>query len=217
MSRELTLAQRIFARVMDAVSIRFMGHPLPFLREILRTHGFAGFRTISGTMQRVQQQCIERYGPIEANVLISAAAMWNGCKFCPRSHLWTANLYHFRDTGKLFPLDDAMAADLQKLTDGEALTHIKQRLTEGGFAKLAERIDRQYHLKAGDAQGTTEDDPHLLATIAAWDWMAECTVYVEEDQVFPADPIGRDADLMKRYQQARGRPLPSSSSSKPQA
>lgn len=203
MSRELTMAHRVFARVMDAVSIRFMGHPLPFLREILRTHGFAGFRTITGTMQRVAGQCVRHYGPVDANVLISTAAMWNGCRFCPRSHLWTANLYHFRDTGKLFPMDDASASELQKLTDEEALTQIKQRLSEGGFAKLAERIDRQYHLKAGDASGTTEDDPLLLATIAAWDWMTECTVYVEEDQVFPADPIGRDRDLMNRYRQAR--------------
>lgn len=212
MSRELTLAQRIFARAIDAVSIRFMGHPLPFLRELLRTQGFAGFRAISGTLQRVQQQCLERYGPIEANVLISAAAMWNGCRFCPRSHLWTANLYHFRDTGTLFPLDDAMASEFQKQTDDEALTVIKQRLTDGGFAKLAERIDRQYHLKAGDAQGSTEDDPHLLATIAAWDWLSECTVNVEEDQVFPADPIARDRDLMNRYQQARGRTATAASS-----
>ncbi len=211
MRRPLSLTQRLFARVMDFVSIKYMGHPIPFLREILRTHGFAGYRIITGTVQQVYSKCVERYGIIEANVLIGTGALWNGCHFCPRSHLWIANLYYLRDTGKLFPLDDTEASQLQKLTDAEALEVITQKLTQGGFADLARRVERQYHLKVGDHIGTTEDDPFLLAAIAAWDWMAECTIVVEEkDDVYPADPIARDRALCDRYLSARGRPRKSS-------
>ena len=110
-------------------------------------------------MQQVYSKCVERYGIIEANVLIGTGALWNGCHFCPRSHLWIANLYYLRDTGKLFPLDDTEASQLQKLTDAEALEVITQKLTQGGFADLARRVERQYHLKVGDHTGTTEDDP----------------------------------------------------------
>ena len=205
MSRELTLGQRAFARVMDAVCIRFMGHPLPFLREVLRTHGLAGYRTITGTIQRVLTECSQRYGVVEANVLVAVGAMWNGCRFCSRSHLWVANLYYLRDTGKLFPLDDAEVPRLQRLSDEEVLSYLKTRLTEGGFADLARLVERQFHLKIGDYTGTTDDDPYLQAAIAAWDWMVECTIVVDEDQVFPADAIARDRALCARYLQARGR------------
>ena len=210
MSRELTLAQRAFVRVMDALSTRVLGHPLPFLRELMRTHGFAGYRTITSTIQRVQEQCVQRYGPVEANVLIASGALWNGCRFCSRSHLWNANLHYLRDSGTLFPIDDAEVPRLQRLSDEEVLQYITQRLHAGGFAALAQRVERLFHLKIGDATGTTDDDPYLLAAIAAWDWMAECTIVVEEDQAFPTDPVARDRALYARYLQARGRAKPDS-------
>ncbi len=205
MSRPLSLGQRAFVRVIDALCIRFLGHPLPFLREVISTHGIRGYRTISGTIQSVLTQCTARFGVVDANLLIGVGAMWNGCHFCSRSHLWIANLYHLRDTGKLFPIDDAEVPRLQRMTDEEALSYLKQQLTEGGFATLAQRVERQLRLKLGETTDTSEDDPYLLAAIAAWDWMAECTIVVEEDQVFPADPIGRDRALCERYLQARGR------------
>jgi hypothetical protein len=142
---------------------------------------------------------------VEGNVLIATSALWNGCRFCARSHLWTANLYHLRDTGALFPIDDADVPRLQQLTDEETLRFLIDKLKEGGSSALAERVERQFHIKLGDSQGTSEDDPYLQATVAAWEWMAECTIVLEEDQVFPADPIARDRALCDRYLHARGR------------
>lgn len=84
MSRPLSLGQRAFVRVIDALCIRFLGHPLPFLREVISTHGIRGYRTISGTIQSVLSQCTARFGVVDANLLIGVGAMWNGCHFCSR-------------------------------------------------------------------------------------------------------------------------------------
>lgn len=208
MSRDdekLPLALSLAARLLDAASIRTIGQKTPFLREMLRTHGLLGTMKMLGAITKLSNRCVERYGPRDTNVLIGFAATWNGCRFCSRGHIWAANLYHLRDTGELFALDDAEIPQLQKLSDAELLQTVRDRFAQAGLTRLAGLLERQYHLKLGEAEGSTEDDPYLAATISAWDWMIECTIVVEEKDVLPPDPIAKDQALRARYLKLRGR------------
>lgn len=204
-SSRLTLPQRLFLRVLDAMTARAIGKPVPWMAEMVRIHGIRRGLVFASATQRANELVTGRYGIRDGQILIGLAAMWNGCVFCSRGHVWAANLYHFRERGELFALDDAEVLPMQQLPDQEALARVLGTLAAPEHARLRELIERQFHLKRGDATGESEEDRYLRVSIATWDWISECSIGTQPDQVFPPDPIARDRDLCERYLRARGR------------
>ncbi len=202
----LPLHKRLIVRTMNQLSWRSGGYVIPFLEEMLHTYSALETFRILRDCFRISEALIGRYGPRDANLLIGFAATWNGCRFCSRSHVWVANLYHLRHTDQLFPLDDADVHGLQQLPDSDLLQRVQQILAGPDYERLRQLLTRQYQLKRGEAEGHSEDDPYLRAAIAAWDWMVECTIVVSDTGDAPADPISSDRALVQRYLALRGRP-----------
>lgn len=201
----LPIHKRLVNRLLNHFAYKSGGYTIPFLEEMLRHYSVAEVFRIFGACTKIANALTHRYGPRDANVLIGFAAVWNGCRFCSRGHIWAANLYHLRDTGELFPLDDADVHAMQRMPDEELLSKTLGLLQDSQYARLRQLLQRQYHLKRGEAVGSTDEDDFLRAAIAAWDWMVECTIVVDDTGDVPADPISSDRALLDRYLTLRGR------------
>lgn len=203
---KLSFGQRCISYLSTALNFLVYGRVVPFQDEFIGTYGAKNLLEFSKKHAVVSKELYRCYGIRDANILIGFAATWNGCRFCSRSHVWVANLYHLRDHNELFPIDDAEIPQLQKLTDPEILQILKEKLSAPQYHKLRDLLERQYQLKYGNAVGQTPDDVYLQLVNSMWDFLNECSILVEEDEVFPMDPIRKNRALTARYLQLRGRP-----------
>lgn len=214
--QDLPLHKRLLAWFFDVGSAHTFGRSVPWIWQILRYYTVRDALQKLAFMQRSYAQLLAFFGQRDANILVGIGATLNGCRYCSAVHLLAGSLYHFRDTGQLFALDEAHVPSWQRLSDDEFLRELEQRLLSASpqETKLADLIRRQFALKRGAPVGAHPDDPYLVLSNALWNWLLDCTISIEEYADHPADPIGKDRALLAAYRRARAQVRVSSDASK---
>jgi hypothetical protein len=193
------------ARLSEVISLWQRGYAVPFGEEMINTLGFRGVAQAGKDLEASSQTVMRLFGDRDGQLLIGMAALWNGCTFCSVGHVHAANLYHLRDHGELFPLDEREVLPLQRLRDVEVMRRLREKFAAPAFARTLALLVRQQELKTGTAADTTPDDEGLRLALAAWDWLNECTITTEVVDVPPLCNLARDRQLRARYQAARAR------------
>lgn len=203
----LSLGERVALRVLDAISEAFLGFRPPVNEEAMRTLGVGGYMRWSGATARVMKALAKHFGEAEAQYVIGFSGLWLGCGYCGAGHIHAGNLIVFRDRGVLTPLDDAALRELYDTADAEAMLRLEQLLADPAYARVLALVRRLYALRAG-ATPEGPDDAHLVAALACWDWVTECTIVFGFDaameKIPPLTPLARDRKLLARYDAARG-------------
>src|SRR5262249_35192900 len=145
-------------------------------------------------------------GERDAQVVFSLSAMWYGCRFCSVGHMLAANLVHLRDTGLLFPIDEADVLVLRQQTDAEMRAWLAERLSAAELVVLQRRLERLSALSDGAKPVSAEDDA-IAAALALWAVITECSVLFElpVERIPPLSAIAKDKALLDRYRKMRGR------------
>lgn len=204
-SQRLSLGQRAFVKVFVFLTKLQTGFEIPFSEDYVRTYGIVDFLKWVSESVRVIKELEKRWGKHEAQMIVSMASMWTGCRWCSIGHMFMANLSVFKDTGELGPIDELDMPSLQELDDPETLVELEGRLT-GRWAHLAPIARRLFALRTGEVTPENEDDDLLLRTDLMWEWVIECTIMAFDwaPESIPAwSPEGKDAKLVERYREAR--------------
>jgi hypothetical protein len=196
------LAVRLLARASEVVSKWQRGYAVPFGAEMIYTMGFRGVAKAGKQLDQSAKAITKVFGDRDGQLLMGMAALWNGCTFCSVGHVYAANLYHFRDTGSLLPLDEREVTSLQRQRDREVIDELSQRFA-APLPRTATLLARQFALKSGSTNGVTEDDDGLRLALAAWDWLNECTITSDRAEVPPLCILAKDKALLERYHAAR--------------
>ena len=202
--------KRWIARAVQAAIEAQYGTSIPFIEEGMRTHGVVKFmQTFTTKVAVVMEDLDARFGQPDGQLLMAFAALWDGCTFCSRGHLYTSNLFRYRDEGVLFPIRAAEVLELQSLPDAALMELLRDRLAD--FEVSLALLERQFQLRAELARPDRPDDPLLVASLAAWTWLTDCTIMLPETiEVRPLHTdLARDASTIARYRRARAdaRPL----------
>jgi hypothetical protein len=208
------LGTRIGIAVMGRVSAWSFGHRSPVVEEFVRTFGLRHAVRYMRDIGAVTDGLTARYGPVTSQTLQSIGAMWNGCLYCARGHLYTANLYCLRDTGALFPLDERDLGAWFRTDEDALLGALLDQLEGAAFGELRGALDRQHQLRDGPLDPATPDDDLLLGLHHAWALVNECSITVSLDLEMHAHTreMERDRALKRRYaelraaERARGEP-----------
>ncbi len=207
--RKLTLSQRLFIWLWRRLTNLMVGFPDRFAAEYVHTFGIREFLRWSQGVFKVVQQLEARYGgAAEAQMLISFAAMWCGCRWCGVGHLLSGNLELFRRDGVLGPLDERRIPELQLMRDPEVLAELERLFDAPRWQELREALRRQYLLRAGKVEESSTDDQLLQLTNFMWEWVNECSITaldIDPLQIPAQSPINKRRKLMELYQQARRR------------
>lgn len=206
--RRLSFMQRLLARVLNYLQEKKSGYDTPFVEEWIRTAGTKGFFEHAQRLEATINAATELYGATTAQMLISLAALWNGCWYCGVGHMFAANLQLFRDEKVLGPLDEREVPAIGHLTDEEALARLLEIFAETRFERMRALMQRQYAIKTGTAEGTTPDDDALLAILTAWDILNEASITSGIDLQDPAIvpplcDLAKDRQLRAEYRAAR--------------
>ena len=206
--KKLSLLANLGVKAMRGMAKITQGYDPIFLGEMVNLLGFSGLTEWSEKLQGVADAAEARFGVIDAQVLISFAAMLNGCRVCSVGHMYVANLHYFDETGGLFPIDEREVYDLQALEDEVLFQTLEERLEGERFDNVRRLLDRIYDLKFRGAEVADADDEHLEGLIGVWDLLSECTIVqdiTDASQIEPLTTIAKNKDLIRRYQAARGR------------
>lgn len=206
MRRELSAGQRAFLWVYLRFTNMFVGFSDPFAEEHIRMEGVRGFLRWAKASFELLDQLNERFGVVEAQLVIGFAAMWTGCRWCSIGHVYSANLELFKREAALGPLDERSIPELQMLRDEELLALLQQRFAGPRWEELRRLMMRQYLLRTGQVQEESRDDELLQATNIIWEWVVECSIMamdIDPEVIPPQTPIGKDRKLRADYAQAR--------------
>lgn len=195
--RELSWFERMALRFMASQERRAYGYETPFMAEIVRTHGLGGMFGVSLAITRVVKAVDKAFGTEQANLLLGALGLWNGCSWCSVGHFRAANLLRFARTGEPYALDERlvpawMALDFDQLED--QLAEI-----------LGEDSDEARLIRAAAAvqEDRETDFPHrdlLKRAVHAWALVNDCSVTLTYDldpavvpALLPKNAVEQDA------------------------
>lgn len=208
MTAELGLLQRSFVGLMRAMTRLAAGYDMGAIHEeMVRTHGVRGAFRLIRMGAIVTQRLTEAFGEATAQTLIGVAAMWNGCRYCVIGHIYSANLFTFRDRKALGPLDEDELVALMSMTDEESFAVLRQRFGGPENARVWYLLDRMFQLRFRDLDPVAPEDELLKATIHYWEWLNECTIVLGVDatpgQVPAIGYMRPDANFLAEYAAAR--------------
>lgn len=200
--RKLNLIERAFLGALRFVSEPTEGYWAIFMEEVVRTYGLSGFFKWAQGSVKAQKALFEHFGEKDTHLFSAMASAWNGCDYCAYGHLLAYNLLEYSEKQKLFPIDEREMPELLRMRDEQILTLLRDRLKDPEYQKTLARLERQYQLRVGKAQGENPDDRFLNMANALYEWVNECSIVFDA----PAPPLGRVAkqrSLRARYESAR--------------
>lgn len=198
-------AKPVLSRINRFLSVIFLGYDPVFAEEMTRTMGFRNANKWGRLLMASLKNMEARYGEATAQIVCATSAMWNGCQFCSVGHMLAGNMTYFLEQGELFPIDERRIHELQMLDDDELMGTLNELLADPKHDEIRGLINRLYELKFGDAKPESSEDELLMAVIATWDIVNECSIMTElsPDKIGPLSRMGRRPGLRARYRAAR--------------
>lgn len=201
MSRELTWYERAFIRTERALGELTHGYHIAFDEELVRQHGMLGLFRFGRATLKAQNELIAMFGETKFHLLAGFASLWNGCDYCTYGHVLALNLCVFKETGQLFPIDEAEVHELLRLRDHELQAMLEARLG-ASHPELFALVKRQLEVRVAEGPLKSDEDRLLLKSIALYEWVNECSITVDAPAP-PLGPVAKDRALRARYAAAR--------------
>lgn len=200
MSRALTALERAFIAVERKLALLSRGYYITFDEELVRQRGIAGFFRWGAQTERVVNELIATFGETRFHLIAAFASLWNGCDYCAYGHILALNLCLYRDTERLFDIDEEEVHAMLRMRDTELLAFLETRIgrSHPDFVAL---VRRQHALRAADGPLQGEDKA-LVKSIALYEWINECSITVDAPAP-PLGPVSKELELRKRYDAAR--------------
>lgn len=204
MTQKAPVTRRVVGLLMQKVMGIAVGFEPAFIQEMVITHGALEVGRWMGASVKVMEEVQAHFGGPRGQLLLSFAAVWHGCDFCSTGHLLACDMMRFEEDGSLYPLTGDVLKGLLYRSDEELLQAVRTILVD--HPEDLALLERQNALRLG-ASIEDEDDRYLVATLATWEWITDCSVPVGAPEVVPPlDPrISRDKALQRRYAAARSR------------
>lgn len=203
----LGILQRSFVSALRMLTKVSAGYDMrPIQEEMVRTLGVGGTMRMMKLGAEITSTLSHAVGDYTAQTLIAVAAMWNGCRYCVIGHNYSANLFRYRDTKTLGPLDEEGLIEMMMLTDEEVLEALEKKFSVAE-PRTWHLIERMFQLRFRDLHPVEPEDQLLKATLAYWEWLNECTIILGIDAKPGGVPalgyMRPPATLIRAYDDAR--------------
>lgn len=204
--RGLSSTERVVAQVAGWGGRMAMGVEFPFMEQMLSTYGMRGVggpvgRALTAVLSEVEAQ----FGDWEGQILVSVAAIGNGCGFCGPGHLYAANLLYFEAYGAVLPLDEQDVDRMIRSSDQAIEDWMSAALNSAGLPEAAALVARVFALRQG-APPQDAADARLLRLLAAWTLINECSLQVDPGPIQAIHPrMSRARRLQRAYKAERAK------------
>lgn len=198
-----SLSKRAAAAVLRGLTGKLWGQP-PFLIEEIVDHlgaasairwFVANLPTYEGTMKK--------WGPVRTHLLCVEASLLNGCSYCTHAHIYAFQLHYFKETGKLFSLDEHEVIALREKPDAEFKATLEEALRSSDVSEEAALFDQLYKRKFAWAPPVDDTERRIDHLLSMFETLNFCGIDRQVPFDHAHDPINKDEDLKRRYAEAR--------------
>jgi len=198
-----TLSQRMAVGLLRRITTTLWGAPPLLLPQIVEHLGPLGALSWFVKNLPEYEAILKDWGPLRTHLLCIEASLLNGCSYCIHAHAYAFELHYFREHGRLFPLDEHELIALRDGSDAELKETLKGALRACAMSEDEALFDRLWRIKFDGeepADGTERRIAHLLRM---FDMLNFCGIDSRTPFDHAHDPINKDAELKRRYAEAR--------------
>jgi len=200
----MILSQRIAVNILEFIGSHLWGFKPNMMRHFVLEYG--SLKSVVWFVKHMPkyEKILKKWGPVRTHLVSTVLSTLRGCKYCTYGHAYALQLQYFKQTNKLFPLDESALIELHALPEEDVFRRIAAALSEAGLDSEMELLDRIGPLrdKVSTAQ-QNQNDEYLLHLMSMFSVLNACGI---KRQVVPDeahDPINKDKPLRERYAVAR--------------
>ena len=142
-------------------------------------------------------------GPVRTHLSGAAISLHNHCRYCAYGQIYSLELIHLRDTGRLFPLDATRLEGLLHLPPRQLGLRLRRVLHEAGLHAEAAWVDLTLAFAAGEQHPIDDDEvrlAHLVEMVTEMNRMALAGGFPPDGA---QDPVNKDEALKARHAELR--------------
>lgn len=196
---------------LKGVSDRVWGVRANVMDDVVAAYGTVRSMWWFGRSMSRYDKILAEWGPIRTHLVVTALALVSGCRYHTVSHGLAFQLHYFALASEswadepdhwLFPLTDD---DLLALVGADADTVVSvldHALTEAGLPDEVPWLRRLLKVRDG-GRAADADGKRLRRLVRMFDRLMVVAKAARTDPDEAHDPINRDRDLRRRYDEAR--------------
>jgi len=200
----MTLSQRIAVRILESIGSHLWGFKPNMMHHFVLEYG--ALKSVVWFVKHMPkyEKILKKWGPVRTHLVSTVVSTLQGCEYCTYGHAYALQLQYFKQTNKLFPLDESALMELHGLPETEVFRRLSDALTEAGLPDEIEVLDKVSVLRKQVSTGKqNQEEEYLHHLMSMFSVLNACGI---KRQVVPDeahDPINKDKQLRERYAAVR--------------
>lgn len=196
----MTLAQRIAVKILEFIGTHLWGFKPNMMRHFVLEYG--AFKSVVWFVKHMPkyEKILKKWGPIRTHLVSTVLSTLQGCAYCTYGHAYALQLHYFKQTNRLFPLDESALIELHGLPEEDIFKRLGDALTDAGLPDEIEVLNKIAAFREQIPTGRiSKEDEYMLHLMTMFSTLNYCGI---KRQVAPDeahDPINRDVQLRESY------------------
>jgi len=200
----MTLSQRIAVKILESIGSHLWGFKPNMMRHFVLEYG--ALKSVVWFVKHMPkyEKILKKWGPVRTHLVSTALSTLKGCAYCTYGHAYALQLHYFKQTNKLFPLDESAMIELHALPEADVFKRLSEALTDANLEEEIEVLNKISEVREQVPTGKQSlDDEYLLHLVSMFSVLNYCGIKRQVVSDEAHDPINRDTQLRERYAVAR--------------
>jgi len=173
------------------------------MRAIGEQHGAAKALTWFLLNMPRYERTVKDWGPVRTHLLVTEISVLNGCPYCTFGHAYALQLFYFKETGQVLPVDEQQIVAWHTLDEAAVIDQFKSLVQSTALTEHQHRLDRMLLLRQGAEQPASKEDRQILHLLTMFSFLNQCGISGKATPDQAHDPVNKDMALKAEYRRLR--------------
>ncbi len=201
----MTLADKAGQATLERVGKTLWGFRPNLMHDIVDRHG--PMKSVGWFARNMPyyERILRDWGPIRTHLVATIASTLNGCRYCTYGHAYALELHYFATHDRLMAADEREIESWCSLDDHEVEVRFRRLLFDSSLEEELPVLNRLLELRSGAEPASSTDDRYTAHLLSMFDFLNSCGIGAATATDEAHDPINKDVDLRRRYDERRSR------------
>lgn len=198
------MSQRIAVRILESIGSLLWGFKPNMMRYFVLEYG--AFKSVAWFVKHMPkyEKILKKWGPVRTHLVATVLSTLKGCAYCTYGHAYALQLHYFKQTNKLFPLDESAMIELHALPESDVFKRMTEALTEANLHEEIEALDKIRAVREQVPTGKqSQEDEYMRHLVSMFSVLNFCGIKRQVVSDEAHDPINKNKQLRERYAVAR--------------
>lgn len=208
----MTFSQGAAVRLLEFIGSHLWSFKPNMMRHFVLEYGSVKAVVWFARNMPKYERILQNWGPVRTHLISTTLSTLQGCAYCTYGHAYALQLQYYKQTDRLFPLDEQTLFELHKVAEKDVFKQLSTALAEAGLQSEIQWLEKLASLRSmspRQQQTAATENPDINDLLHLLNMFAVLNYCGIKHQVVPDeahDPINRDTALRARYAERRGAP-----------